>query len=54
MNNKDLMSNTFGCRLIELCRIVGLLILNGRIGSDKGIGDFSRDSTTGKSVVDYV
>ena len=53
-NNKDLTSNTFGSRLIELCRMVGLLILNGRIGSDKGIGDFTRDSTTGKSVVDYV
>ena len=53
-NNKDLIGNTFGSRLIELCRMVGLLILNGRIGGDKGIGDFTRDSTTSKSEVDYV
>ena len=53
-SNKDLTSNAFGSRLIELCRMAGLLILNGRMGCDKGVGDFTRDSTTGRSVVDYV
>ena len=31
-----------------------MLIFNGRFGKDKGIGDFTRDDTTGRSVVDYV
>ena len=30
------------------------MILNGRVGSDKGVGDYTRTDTTGNSVVDYV
>ena len=46
--------NNHGLRLINLCKTAGILIFNGRIGKDKGIGDFTRDDTTGSSVVDYV
>ena len=45
--------NKHGIQLLELCKSAGILILNGRIGHDKGIGEFTRDDTTGKSVVDY-
>ena len=46
--------NRHGIHLLNLCKSAGMLILNGRIDRDKGIGDFTRDDTTGKSVVDYV
>ena len=46
--------NKHGSRLINLCKATGMLIFNGRIGKDNGIGDFTRDDTTGRSVVDYV
>ena len=43
-------TNTFGSRLIELCKN-NLVILNGRAGEDKGIGKYT---TTRHSVVDYM
>ena len=46
--------NRHGIHLLELCKSACMLILNGRLGRDKGIGEFTRDDTTGKSVVDYV
>ena len=46
--------NRHGIHLLELCKSTGMLILNGRLGRDKDIGEFTRDDTTGKSVVDYV
>ena len=46
--------NRHGIHLLEFCKSAGMLILNGRLGRDKGIGEFTRDDTTGKSVVDYV
>ena len=45
--------NKHGIQLLELCKSAGILILNGRIGLEKGIGECTRDVTTGKSVVDY-
>ena len=45
--------NSHGKRLIELCITCRLLVLSGRLGSDKGIGAFTRIDTTGTSVVDY-
>ena len=44
----------FGNHLLNLCKSAGMLILNGRIDRDRGIGEFTRDDTTSKSVVDYV
>ena len=46
--------NSYGTQLLELCKCSNLCILNGRIGSDRGIGKFTRTDTTGNSVVDYV
>ena len=62
MRHKDVLTrssrdksaiNKHGIQLLELCKSAGILILNGRIGHDRGIGEFTRDDTTGKSVVDY-
>ena len=33
---------------------LAMLILNGRMGRGKGIGEFTRDDTTSRSVVDYM
>ena len=44
-------SNTFGHRLIELCKDNNVVILNGRVGEDQNIGNFT---TTRNSVVDYI
>jgi hypothetical protein len=47
----DSSSDKYGDRLLELCKALGLYILNGRVGSDKGIGQTTcKDS----SLVDYV
>ena len=46
-------ANNNGVNLLEFCQTVGLLIINGRLGSDKGIGAFSRVDTTWCSTVDY-
>ena len=45
--------NSHGMKLLELCKSTGLLIFNGRLGSDKGKGEYTRIDTTGCSVVDY-
>ena len=45
-------ANKHGIHLIEFCKALGLLIINGRAGQDKAIGDFTRDDTTGRSTVD--
>ena len=47
-------TNKHGIQLIELCKAVGLLIINGRVGKDKGIGGFTRVDTTDRSTVDYM
>ena len=46
--------NKHGANLLELCQTGSLLIINGRLGSDKGIGEFPRVDTTGYSTVDYM
>ena len=43
-----------GRDLLDLCKSTNMVILNGRIGLDKGIGHFTRIDTTGCSVVDYL
>ena len=42
-----------GSRLLAFCKIIDMLIFNGRIGDDHGVGQFTKDDTTGRSVVDY-
>ena len=43
-----------GKLLLELCKAVGMLILNGRLGANKGIGRCTRIADNSSSVVDYV
>jgi hypothetical protein len=49
--SQDPKCNNYGLRLLEMCKTIGVCIINGRIGSDKGIGHFTCD---GASVVDYI
>ena len=39
-------ANKHSTQLIEFCKTTGMLILNGRISHDRGIGCFTRDDTT--------
>jgi len=48
------MINAHGRRLIDLCVSSRLLILNDRIGSDKGVGTYTRIDKSGKTLVDYM
>ena len=52
--NQDSTVNNNGRRLIELCQMMNIKIVNGRFGSDCGIGDFTCQNASGKSTVDYV
>jgi hypothetical protein len=49
-SSRDVHINNYGYRLISLCKNLGVVIANGRIGDDKGIGKTTCD---GKRVVDY-
>lgn len=47
--------NNNGRHLIDLCKSRGMLIINGRISEDKGVGNFTRyDHSDAPSVVDFV
>ena len=52
-HNKDIGTNLNGETLINLCLVTNMRILNGRLGSDKGIGDLTYRHTTGNSTIDY-
>ena len=39
--NKDTTLNNNGQLLIDFCKVSNMKILNGRLGSDKGVGDFT-------------
>ncbi|VDI38437.1 Hypothetical predicted protein [Mytilus galloprovincialis] len=49
-NSLDLSVNNYGNRLLQLCQNIELLIANGRLGKDKGIGALTCKNTT---IVDY-
>lgn len=46
--------NNNGLFLLDFCKQTGLRIMNGRVGDDKGIGQFTFVGSRGSSVVDYV
>ena len=46
--------NSNGTFLLDLCKQSGLRILNGRVGSDAGIGKYTFVGHRGSSLVDYV
>ena len=52
--NKDHVIDSYGKRLIVLCKTTNQLIANGRLGSDKGIGEFTFYGQKGCSAVDYL
>ena len=50
--NQDLHeADQFGHKLLNLCKIHNLQILNGRVGKDEGVGKYT---TKNNSVIDYV
>ena len=49
----DKVVNKFGSDLLEFCKSYSLRILNGRMGTDKQIGEFTFVGPTGNSVIDY-
>ena len=51
-NNKDKKTNDYGHRLINLCKISGMVICNGRVEGDFD-GEFTYIDKKGKSAIDY-
>ena len=49
--SKDKKVNTNGLKLLETCKSNNLYIVNGRVGSDKNVGNFTFRNT---SVIDYI
>ena len=52
--NKYKCLNHNGKKLIELCKISDLKIVNGRIGTDKSFANYTCHTTKGQSTIDYV
>ena len=52
--NKDHVTDSYGKRLLELCKSTNFLIANGRLGSDKDVGNYTYISEKGCSIVDYL
>ena len=50
----DTVVNSREIGLIELCRMCNLHIVNGRVGSDKGVGHYTCYTYNVTSCVDYV
>ena len=51
--NEDIKLNDFGHKLINLCKISGMLICNGRFKGDKEVGHFTYIDKKGKSTNDF-
>ena len=47
-------ANKHGVNILEFCQTIGQWMINGRLGSDKGIGAFTRVDNTGCSNADYM
>ena len=50
----DKKCNSFGVRMLDLCKCTGLCIVNGRLGDDSNLGSYTYASTQGASVIDYL
>lgn len=50
----DTKIDSSGIKLLQICKDACLRILNGRVGDDAGIGNFTFQSAQGKSLIDYV
>jgi hypothetical protein len=51
--SEDHVIDTPGRRLLDLCKSAGLVLANGRLGSDRNVGHVTFVGACGKSVVDY-
>ena len=52
--SKDTTVNSFGNRLLHICKETGLRIVNGRLHNDERIGNYTCYNNKGSSVVDYL
>ena len=52
--SQDSIVNTNGRKLLDFCKLNSLRIANGRMGSDRGVGQYTYVGSTGRSVVDYL
>ena len=46
--------NSFGIKLLDLCKSTNIRVVNGRLGEDHGKDSFTFVSHGGASVVDYL
>ena len=51
---RDKQVNEYGRCLINICKVAGLCILNGRVGNIQNTGDYTCLKENGSSTVDYV
>ena len=51
--SKDKTLNQNGKNLLEFCKISDLKILNGRVGSDANVGNYTCHTGMGSSLIDY-
>ena len=51
---RDRGSNRFGDNLLDLCKSFSMRIVNGRLGNDNGVGQYTCYTHNGESTVDYV
>ena len=51
--NKDGYTHNNGNKLIELCKMSDLKLANGKLGKDRGIGNYTCLTTTGNSTIHY-
>ena len=52
--SQDKVSNSYGNKLIELCKLKTLLIVNGRLYDDFSVGRVTYTSSQSASTIDYV
>lgn len=52
--SSDKTCNSFGLKLLDLCKSSCIRIVNGRLSNDCGVGSFTFASGQGASVIDYV
>ena len=53
-SSQDYFVNVSGRKFFDFCKLNGLRICNGKLGTDKGIGKYTYVGSRGSSVVDYV
>jgi len=51
--NCDNKTNNNGYKLIDMCKNFDLRLVNGRVGNDKFVGDYTCISKNGNSTIDY-